>query len=45
MSNPRVRVTVTPTLTHARPHVDARNLLGLVQLERFFVRTLLAVRG
>ena len=45
MSNPRVRVTVTPTLAHARPHVDARNLLGLVQLERFFVRTLLAVRG
>ncbi len=43
-SNPRVRVTVTSTLAHARPRLDVRSLTGLVSLERFFVRSLLAVR-
>jgi pimeloyl-ACP methyl ester carboxylesterase len=39
--NPRVRITVTPTLAHAIPHFDPRNLVGLVRLERFFARSLL----
>jgi alpha-beta hydrolase superfamily lysophospholipase len=40
--NPRVRLTVTPMLAHARPRLDPRDLSGLVRLDRFFVRSLLA---
>ncbi len=36
----RVRVTVTPTLAHAVPRLSGRNVVGAVQLELFFARTL-----
>lgn len=42
VSNPRVRITVTAALTHATPRLDPRTLVGLMQLDRFFVRSLLA---
>jgi pimeloyl-ACP methyl ester carboxylesterase len=38
----RVRVTVTPTLAHAVPRLSGRNIVGAVQLELFFARTLLS---
>jgi pimeloyl-ACP methyl ester carboxylesterase len=41
-TSPRVRVTVTPTLAHAVPRLSGRNVVGAVQLERFFARTLLS---
>jgi hypothetical protein len=44
-TNPQVRVTVTSILAHATPRVDPRSLAGLVRLDRFFVRSLLAAGG
>jgi acetyl esterase/lipase len=41
-TSPRVRVTVTPTLAHAVPRLSGRNVVGAVQLELFFARTLLS---
>ena len=38
----RGRVTVTSGLAHATPRLDPRNLVDLVRLDRFFVRTLVA---
>ena len=38
----QARVTVTSALSHARPHLDPRNLAGLTQLGGFFVRSLRA---
>ena len=38
----RGRVTVTSGLAHATPRLDPRNLVDLVGLDRFFVRTLVA---
>jgi len=40
--NSNVRVTITPVLAHARPHLDPRSVVGVVQLERFFARSLAA---
>jgi pimeloyl-ACP methyl ester carboxylesterase len=39
---PNVRVTVSSTLAHATPRIDPRALAGLVHLDQFFVRSLLA---
>jgi pimeloyl-ACP methyl ester carboxylesterase len=41
-SVPNIRVTVSSTLAHATPRIDPRALAGLVHLDRFFVRSLLA---
>jgi pimeloyl-ACP methyl ester carboxylesterase len=41
-SVPNIRVTISSTLAHATPRIDPRALVGLVHLDRFFVRSLLA---
>jgi acetyl esterase/lipase len=42
---PQVRITVTSMLAHATPRLDSRSLTGLVRLDRFFVRSLIAANS